>query len=104
MGLAGGGYTKTNVARCWTYETAKLVGRDIASDIPSKDMYYDYYAPGHSLNLTWSRNDLTNHNPLSEQQAILATALENLRRLRHAPGTPKLTRAAVSMVRLDSQS
>ena len=27
--LGGGGYTIRNVARCWTYETATLLGEDI---------------------------------------------------------------------------
>ena len=26
----GGGYTKTNVAKCWTYETAVLIGEERA--------------------------------------------------------------------------
>ncbi|KAK9808503.1 hypothetical protein WJX73_002207 [Symbiochloris irregularis] len=82
----GGGYTKTNVARCWCFETAKLVGQDIPSDIPANDVYYDYYAPGHQLNLGWSRQDLSNHNPLTEQHNILEKITENLRRLQHAPG------------------
>lgn len=32
--LGGGGYTKRNVARCWTYETAVLLDEDISNDIP----------------------------------------------------------------------
>lgn len=29
MILGGGGYTPKNVARCWTYETALAVGREL---------------------------------------------------------------------------
>ena len=29
--LGGGGYTIRNVARCWTYETAKALGQEIAN-------------------------------------------------------------------------
>ena len=32
--LGGGGYTIANVARCWTYETAALLGLNLADDIP----------------------------------------------------------------------
>lgn len=33
--VGGGGYTLRNVARCWAYETAILVGKpDISDDIP----------------------------------------------------------------------
>ena len=32
--LGGGGYTKRNVARCWTYETGVLLDEDISNDIP----------------------------------------------------------------------
>lgn len=41
---AGGGYTKHNVARCWTAETAVLLDQHIAEELPPND-YYDYYAP-----------------------------------------------------------
>ena len=51
---AGGGYTKENVARCWTYETSCLVGKEIPEELPP-NLYYDYYAPGHTLNRSWCR-------------------------------------------------
>ena len=50
----GGGYTKENVARCWTYETSCLVGQDIPEELPA-NLYYDYYAPGHTLNRSWCK-------------------------------------------------
>ena len=37
--LGGGGYTIRNVARCWTYETAVILGEEISNDLP----YNDYY-------------------------------------------------------------
>eukprot|EP00884_Botryococcus_braunii_P009888 jgi/Botrbrau1/18900/Bobra.177_2s0058.1 len=40
----GGGYTKSNVARCWAMETAALVGKDLGDVIPP-NAYYGYYAP-----------------------------------------------------------
>lgn len=35
--VGGGGYTLRNVARCWTYETAILVGKkdEIPDEIPN---------------------------------------------------------------------
>ena len=51
---SGGGYTKENVARCWTYETSCLVNREIPEELPP-NLYYDYYAPGHTLNRSWCR-------------------------------------------------
>ena len=44
--LAGGGYTKNNVSRCWTAETAVLVDQNIADELPPND-YYEYYAPNY---------------------------------------------------------
>ena len=38
--LGGGGYTIRNVARCWTYETAVVLGVEIENELP----YNDYYA------------------------------------------------------------
>jgi hypothetical protein len=54
---AGGGYTKNNVARCWTYETAVLVDEDegLPDEIPHSYItheYYDYFAPDHRLNVS----------------------------------------------------
>ena len=37
--LGGGGYTIKNVSRCWTYETAVVLGDEVADDLP----YNDYY-------------------------------------------------------------
>ncbi|KAH9255449.1 hypothetical protein BASA81_006568 [Batrachochytrium salamandrivorans] len=47
--LGGGGYTPSNVARCWAFETSVCVGVDIANEIPSTDPFYEYYAPSHSM-------------------------------------------------------
>lgn len=32
--LGGGGYTKRNVARCWTHETAVLLNEELNNEIP----------------------------------------------------------------------
>ena len=46
--LGGGGYTVKNVARCWTWETAVLLDREISNDLPYND-YLHYFAPSYEL-------------------------------------------------------
>ena len=36
--LGGGGYTKRNVARCWTSETAVILDEEISNEIPYNGM------------------------------------------------------------------
>ena len=81
---AGGGYTKNNVARCWTYETAVLVDAEIPEELPP-NTYYEYYAPDHKLNLKYT-NSFENANTRAEVEAIKAAVMENLRHLVHTPG------------------
>ena len=46
--LGGGGYTIRNVVRCWTYETAILLEKEISDELPATD-YSDYFAPSSTL-------------------------------------------------------
>ena len=47
--LGGGGYTMSSVARCWAYETARLIDKDIPlGKMPPND-YMEYFAPDYSL-------------------------------------------------------
>ena len=48
--LGGGGYTIRNVARCWTYETAVVLGEELANELPYND-YYEYYGPDYRLHI-----------------------------------------------------
>ena len=41
--LGGGGYTITNVAKCWAYNTGLLLGNEISEKIPEDDEYYHVY-------------------------------------------------------------
>jgi acetoin utilization deacetylase AcuC-like enzyme len=50
--LGGGGYTKKNVARCWTYETAILLNEVISNEIP----FHGKQGFSHSLKLKHSHN------------------------------------------------
>ncbi len=42
--LGGGGYTISNVSRCWAYETGICVNKHIEGNIPVDDTYYHMYA------------------------------------------------------------
>ncbi|KAK9836274.1 hypothetical protein WJX81_001417 [Elliptochloris bilobata] len=79
----GGGYTKNNVARCWTNETAALVGRAVPEELPP-NTYLEYYAPDHRLNLH-SRKVMDNGNARAELERIRRDVMENLRHLAHTP-------------------
>ena len=37
--VGGGGYTMRNVARCWTGETAAVLGEELQDDLPWNDYY-----------------------------------------------------------------
>ncbi|CAG9460103.1 unnamed protein product [Pedinophyceae sp. YPF-701] len=79
----GGGYTKSNVARCWAYETAVLLGKDVPEELPPND-YYEYFAPTYSLRVPPPY--IKNFNAPQDLDHIRATCLESLRQLQHAPG------------------
>jgi len=81
--LGGGGYTIRNVARCWTYETATLLGADISNSIPAND-YLRYYSPDCNLHLKAS--DTPNQNTKEYLEKFKIEILENLRQLHGAPG------------------
>lgn len=79
----GGGYTKQNVARCWTVETGVLVEADLPNDIPPND-YYSYYLPEGTLHIP-PRDLLDNRNSRAYLNNIRAQIMENLRHVAHAP-------------------
>ena len=85
--LGGGGYTIKNVARCWTYETAVLVGAqsEITNALP-QTRFDAFFAPDYKL-----------HPPLTGKVENLNTrrALERIRvgileRLRFMHGAPSV--------------
>ncbi|PNW72318.1 hypothetical protein CHLRE_16g673150v5 [Chlamydomonas reinhardtii] len=80
----GGGYTKHNVARCWTYETAILTDTQVPEQLPRSD-YHEYFAPDFSLNVS-AHKVMDDSNSKAEVQRILREVFENLRLLEHAPG------------------
>lgn len=79
----GGGYTKENVARCWTVETGVLLDTELPKEIPENE-YINYFAPDYSLKIQ-SRN-MENLNSKTYLSSIKMQVLESLRCIQHAPG------------------
>lgn len=79
----GGGYTKENVARCWTVETGALLDTELSNDIPEND-YINYFQPDCKLK-THPANNMDNLNSKSYLSTIKMQVFENLRKIQHAP-------------------
>jgi len=80
--LGGGGYTIRNVARCWAYETAKLLDQHISDNVPWHE-YMEYYAPDYKLHVPVSNMENDNSREALEKQT--AKMFEALSALEHAP-------------------
>ncbi|RVX02393.1 Histone deacetylase 9 [Vitis vinifera] len=103
----GGGYTKENVARCWTVETGVLLDTELPNaylslmlfpyaywhflvpnninflaEIPENE-YIKYFAPEYSLKIP--NGHIENLNSKSYIGTIKMQVLENLRCIQHAP-------------------
>ena len=75
------------MARCWTNETAILVGEELSEELPP-NLYHEYYQPDYKLNRNvLSGRQLDNQNMRSQVDAIRIAAMEHLRHLSHTPGT-----------------
>lgn len=83
--LGGGGYTIRNVARCWAYETSRVLNADITDELPFNDNY-EFYGPEFRLHIPTS--NMENHNTRSSLDKTKARILEQLRQLPHVPATP----------------
>ncbi|GAA5978820.1 hypothetical protein JCM10908_004498 [Rhodotorula pacifica] len=87
--LGGGGYTIKNVSRCWTYETAVLLGleQDLPNALPHT-AYDDFFAPDWKLHpeLASGRNRLENCNSRESLERIRVGILERVRYMHGAPG------------------
>lgn len=80
--LGGGGYTIKNVARCWTYETAVLLGKKVNNEMPYND-YFEYFGPDYQL--TIPTNSMENSNSYEYLEKTKNTILENLGNIKGAP-------------------
>ncbi|KAL9831199.1 putative histone deacetylase [Arabidopsis thaliana] len=92
----GGGYTKENVARCWTVETGILLdtelpnvfgaqGLIVSAEIPEND-YIKYFAPDFSLKIPGGH-----------------IILENLRYIQHAPSVQMQERSRDKQIQRDDE-
>jgi len=57
--IGGGGYTLRNVPRCWTYETAVALGKEIENEIP-EFAYSSYFGPDCKIHLPVSNMENNN--------------------------------------------
>lgn len=98
--LGGGGYTVRNVARCWAYETSRVVGVTLSDSLPYNDNY-EFYGPDFRLHITPS--NMENHNSPGELQKMKERLLENLRHLPYAPSVQMMDtpRGALGVHRRD---
>ncbi|GMS93051.1 hypothetical protein PENTCL1PPCAC_15226, partial [Pristionchus entomophagus] len=82
MMVGGGGYTPRNVARCWTYETALALDKEIPNELPLND-YYEYFGPDFMLHIDPS----TAHNSNTREylRKVEETVLRNLGEIQAAP-------------------
>lgn len=92
--LGGGGYTIKNVARCWTYETATVLGMDISNDLPYND-YFEYFSPDFKLHIPPSSQN--NLNTPEYLEATKMRLFENLRNMPFAPSVPLQERVPDAM-------
>mmetsp|Transcript_25477 Transcript_25477/g.35754 ORF Transcript_25477/g.35754 Transcript_25477/m.35754 type:complete len:540 (+) Transcript_25477:118-1737(+) len=76
--LGGGGYTIRNVARCWCYETALLVGEELPDELPYND-YIEYYGPDFRLYIP--PTNMENQNTKDQLEKYKMKILENIRRI-----------------------
>ena len=79
----GGGYTKSNVARCWALETAVLLGKELSDDLPPND-YIEYYGREGKLRVP-PPFLIENANDRLYIDQVRQEVSENLRKIAHAP-------------------
>lgn len=82
--LGGGGYTIKNVSRCWTHETAVLVGADIPNELP-KTVFDAYFADSHFKLHPPLTGRVDNQNTPASLQRITVSIRNKLRYLQGAP-------------------
>lgn len=96
---AGGGYKKRNVARCWTYETAVLVGKtDLITDQLPNNKYLDNFrnekeditrvptASADKMNVDRRGSRGDSLNKPAQLERIKLKALQYMSKLEAAPG------------------
>lgn len=87
--LGGGGYTIRNVARCWTYETSRLLNAEIDDRIPYNE-YIDYFGPDYRLHIQPS--NMPNLNSKDYLDKYMSQLLDNMRHMEAAPSVAQFER------------
>ncbi|KAI0062036.1 hypothetical protein BV25DRAFT_1991714 [Artomyces pyxidatus] len=82
--VGGGGYTIKNVSRCWTYETAVLVGAAIPDELPATPYDGFFTESGWKLHPPLT-GKVENQNSAASLQRITISIREKLRYLVGAP-------------------
>jgi hypothetical protein len=82
--LGGGGYTIKNVSRCWTYETAVLVGAGIPDELPAT-VYDPFFEDSHWKLHPPLTGKIENLNSPASLQRITINIRNKLRYLQGAP-------------------
>ncbi|KAG2437411.1 hypothetical protein HXX76_006063 [Chlamydomonas incerta] len=73
--LGGGGYTLRNVARCWCYETGRMMNIDLPDVLPEKALdEYNMYLDTQRLRIAVSNMKNANERPELEQIKIAVLA------------------------------
>lgn len=92
--LGGGGYTMRNVARCWCYETGRLLGLELDDALPDAALAeYDYYMDTHKLRIATS--NMRNANTRDALESITRAVLINLGKLPPAPSATMVEEPAL---------
>eukprot|EP00879_Flechtneria_rotunda_P002734 GHRR01002941.1.p1 GENE.GHRR01002941.1~~GHRR01002941.1.p1 ORF type:complete len:613 (+),score=257.58 GHRR01002941.1:137-1975(+) len=85
--VGGGGYTLRNVARCWAYETGRLMGHDLPDQLPQNVLNtFNYYMDNERLRIEVS--NMENSNTRQELEKIKNKVLEQLSMLPPVPSVP----------------
>ncbi|MEW5298362.1 MAG: hypothetical protein WDW36_001494 [Sanguina aurantia] len=91
--LGGGGYTLRNVARCWCYETGRMMGKDLPDNLPEAALHdYNFYLDTQRLRIAVS--NMKNANAQQELEEIKMQVLQHLSRMPPAPSVQMAYRPA----------
>jgi hypothetical protein len=82
--LGGGGYTIKNVSRCWTYETAVLVGAELPDELP-RTVYDSFFRDSHWKLHPPLTGRVDNMNTEASLRRITTSIRSKLRYLQGAP-------------------
>ncbi|KAF7975024.1 hypothetical protein HWV62_10653 [Athelia sp. TMB] len=82
--LGGGGYTIKNVSRCWTYETAVLVGAAVPDELPTT-VYDSFFRDSEWKLHPPLTGKVENQNSAASLQRITISIRNKLRYLQGAP-------------------